>query len=75
MSAVLQLPQVWAATSGTSALQPQLLASAVHHIQRLRPEVLQQVEEPADEPVATFAFYRKHTENLLRRYLDRKSVV
>lgn len=69
MSAVLQLPQIWAATSGTSALQPQLLASAVHHIQRLRPEVLQQVEEPADEPVATFAFYRKHTENLLRRYL------
>lgn len=68
MSAVLQLPQLWAATSGTSALQPQLLASAVHHIQRLRPEALQQVEEPA-EPVATYAFYRKHTENLLRRYL------
>jgi hypothetical protein len=69
MSAVLQLPQVWAATSGTSALQPQLLASAVHHIQRLRPEALQQVEEPADEPISTYAFYRKHTENLLRRYL------
>jgi hypothetical protein len=69
MSAVLQLPQVWAATSGTSALQPQLLASAVHHIKRLRPEALQQVEELADEPVSTYAFYRKHTENLLRRYL------
>ena len=71
MSAVLQLPQLWAATSGTSALQPQLLASAVHHIQRLRPEALPQMEEsePADEPVVTYAFYRKHTENLLRRYL------
>lgn len=77
MSAVLQLPQLWAATSGTSALQPQLLASAVHHIQRLRPEALQQMEQmeqleqaqPADEPVVTYAFYRKHTENLLRRYL------
>ena len=71
MSAVLQLPQVWAATSGTSALQPQLLASAVHHIQRLRPEALEQMEQiqPTEEPVATYAFYRKHTENLLRRYL------
>ncbi len=73
MSAVLQLPQLWAATSGTSALQPQLLASAVHHIQRLRPEALQQMEqgqaEPAAETISTYAFYRKHTENLLRRYL------
>ena len=73
MSAVLQLPQIWAATSGTSALQPQLLASAVHHIQRLRPEALQQMEqqqaEPAAETISTYAFYRKHTENLLRRYL------
>ena len=71
MSAVLQLPQVWAATSGTSALQPQLLASAVHHIQRFRPEALEQMEQiqPTEEPVATYAFYRKHTENLLRRYL------
>jgi len=68
MSAALQLSQVWAATAGTSALQPQLLASAVHHIQRLRP---QPVEEPqlAQEPVITYAFYRKHTEKLLRRYL------
>jgi hypothetical protein len=74
MSAVLQLPQLWAATSGTSALQPQLLASAVNHIQRLRPEALEplgQMEQaqPAAETISTYAFYRKHTENLLRRYL------
>jgi hypothetical protein len=68
----LQLPRVWAATSGTSALQPQLLASAVHHvhhIQRLRPEALQQAAESEPETISTYAFYRKHTENLLRRYL------
>ena len=71
MSAVLQLPKIWAATSGTSALQPQLLASAVHHIQRLRPEAINQIDQaqPVDEPISTYAFYRKHTENLLRRYL------
>jgi hypothetical protein len=66
----LQLPRLWAATAGTSALQPQLLASAVHHIQRLRPQLEPAPEaQPAEEPIATFAFYRKHTENLLRRYL------
>jgi Sigma-70, region 4 len=68
MSAALQLPLVWAATSGTSALQPQLLASAVHHIQRLPPQAVEE-PQPEAEPVATWAFYRKHTENLLRRYL------
>jgi len=70
MSAALQLPlrlsRVWAATSGTSALQP--LTSAVHHIQRLRPQVVEE-PQPAAEPVVTYAFYRKHTEKLLRRYL------
>jgi Sigma-70, region 4 len=63
-------------------LNPSLLASAVHHIQlRLpKPELLpdlalapateQQLEEEQDsELVNTWAFYRKHTESLLRRYL------
>ena len=27
------------------------------------------MKRPARRPVATYAFYRKHTENLLRRYL------
>ena len=72
MSAVLQLPLLWAAQSGTSALQPQLLASAVRHIQKKLPpaETRQQdAVETTVEPVPTYAFYRKHTENLLRRYL------
>jgi hypothetical protein len=72
MSAVLQLPLLWAARTGSAALQPQLLASAAHHIRKQLPESETQpetaVETPA-EPVVTYAFYRKHTENLLRRYL------
>ena len=63
MSAALQLPLLWA--QGSPALQPQLLASAVHHIQRLHPDPEPQ---PHAEPVVTYAFYRKHTEKLLRRY-------
>lgn len=71
MSAALQLPVVWAEQTRalqSGALQPQLLASAVHHIRKQLPKA---EPEPAveTEPVATFAFYRRHTENLLRRYL------
>ena len=75
MSAALQLPLVWAATAGSAALQPQLLASAIHHIPKPLPEVDPHLEEIAEvveileKPAATFAFYRKHTESLLRRYL------
>jgi len=65
MSAVLQLPLLWAQAS--PALQPQLMASAVHHIQRRQPKPEPQ-PEPEAESVATYAFYRKHTEKLLRRY-------
>jgi hypothetical protein len=71
-------------------LNPSLLATAVHHIQRRLPQpelVREQVLEPAAdlvtdpveeqevneesdaEPINTWAFYRKHTESLLRRYL------
>jgi predicted DNA-binding protein (UPF0251 family) len=63
MSAALQLPLLWAQAS--PALQPQLLASAVHHIQRIDVEPQ---PKPQAEPVVTYAFYRKHTEKLLRRY-------
>ena len=76
MSAVLQLPLLWAARSGSASLQPQLLASAVHHIQKQLPqgaihsEAETEVQgEAPNEPVTTWAFYRKHTERLLRRYL------
>jgi hypothetical protein len=72
MSAVLQLPLLWATQTGSAALQPQLLASAVHHIQKRLPEAKTQPEaevEASEKPVVTYAFYRKHTEKLLRRYL------
>lgn len=48
-------------------MQPSLLASAVHHIQRRIP--VPKKEEPVAEPVVSYAFYRRHTENLLKRYL------
>jgi Sigma-70, region 4 len=78
LSAALQLPFLWATqTSQIGArpdsvpLHPQLLASAVNHIQKRLPkaENPQAVEESPAKPVVTYAFYRKHTENLLRRYL------
>jgi hypothetical protein len=66
MSAALQLPNLWAQAS--PALQPQLLASAVHHIHRQPPAAEPAPPKPQVEPVVTYAFYRKHTEKLLRRY-------
>ena len=102
MSTLLQFPTRWAshqamatgtvdisacAASFQPHLNPSLLATAVHHIQRrlpqtelelvptLDPEQVQELvqdgldEEPDSEPINTWAFYRKHTENLLRRYL------
>jgi hypothetical protein len=69
LSAALQfpLPQLCAG----AAAQPTLLASAIHQINRhqlpkAEPELARKQDE---EPLPTWAFYRKHTENLLRRYL------
>jgi hypothetical protein len=72
MSAALQLPLLWATRAGSAALQPPPLASAIHHIhKRLPPSEMQAAAsvETHSKPVVTYAFYRKHTENLLRRYL------
>jgi hypothetical protein len=66
MSAALQLPLLWAAAAPSPQLE--LLASAVHHICRELPQAAPQ-PKPAAESVITYAFYRKHTQNLLRRYL------
>lgn len=66
MSAVLQLSNLWGQAS--PALQPQLLASAVHHIHRQQPAAEPAPPKPQAEAVVTYAFYRKHTEKLLRRY-------
>jgi Sigma-70, region 4 len=72
VSAALQLPLIWAARSESASLQPQLLASAVNHIQKQLPKGDAPAETPVEnpaEPAVTYAFYRKHTEKLLRRYL------
>ena len=54
MSAALQLPLVWG--SGAPVQPPQ------------RKKTIWEAK-PAAEPVVSLAFYRKHTESLLRRYL------
>jgi hypothetical protein len=71
MSAALQLPLLWAANA---ALQPRLLQDP----QLLQQRLLRQKQAsaakkasatPETPPAVNWAFYRKHTENLLRRYL------
>ena len=65
MSAALQLPMVWETST----------ARAVWQIERRRREerhTAQPEARPAkaqEKPTASLAFYRKHTESLLRRYL------
>ena len=76
MSAALQLPMLWAAA--VPAVQAPRLVSAVQTIGQHRAGRLDhtgqldqahaEAEERA-EPIVVWAFYRKHTENLLRRYL------
>ena len=67
MSAALQLPFLWAAQS-SSARQFGPLQSAVNHIhKKLPPDTASKPQTP--EPLVSYAFYRKHTESLIRRYL------
>jgi DNA-directed RNA polymerase specialized sigma24 family protein len=67
MSAALQLPVVWGASS---------LQVAWHEFRRTNqdrpapgPAANPQAKAPAEEPATSLAFYRKHTESMLRRYL------
>ena len=63
MSAALQLPMVW----GASSAQP-----AWHENARTRPETpaaKPAAKQPDAGPVVSLGFYRKHTESTLRRYL------
>jgi len=66
MSAALQLPILWAGAA--PAPQLGLLASAADRIRHEQPQA-PPAPEPELEPGPTYAFYRKHTQNLLRRYL------
>jgi predicted DNA-binding protein (UPF0251 family) len=70
MSAALQLPMhpiqaVMAATEAIAAGQRMPVA----HAALLVPSLRAKPEKPAAEALISYAFYRKHTENLLRRYL------
>jgi len=57
MSAALQLPSLWASNAPRAGYQ------------RPNPLLRSASEEQAGGPSASLAFYRKHTENILRRYL------
>jgi DNA-directed RNA polymerase specialized sigma24 family protein len=67
MSAALQLPLVW----GASISQ----AARIENRRRCEPkqearcEAKAAAKAPEAEPEVSLAFYRKHTENMLRRYL------
>ncbi len=67
MSAALRLPLIWGASS------PRKIWSADPGIDRekemARPEQTAQESASAGKPDASLAFYRKHTEGMLRRYL------
>jgi hypothetical protein len=67
MSAALQLPMVWGVSSPLSAW-PQSQASGGQEFAQ-RSTAKQTGKAPAAAPSASLAFYRKHTESLLRRYL------
>jgi hypothetical protein len=66
MSAALQLPVVWGASS-TQATWPDVRKKEPARVGgKLGAQAAQ---KPAAEPVVSVAFYRKHTEKMLRRYL------
>lgn len=65
MSAALQLPLVWGAGYVPAAWNE----SRGRKLQPRQATGETSCETPAAEPVVSLAFYRKHTENMLRRYL------
>jgi len=69
LSAALQLPLVWAAAAAVP--QPRLLASAADAMRKRRSERAEAAgaEEKNDPAETSWAFYRGHTQKLLRRYL------
>jgi predicted DNA-binding protein (UPF0251 family) len=67
MSAVLQLPISWGAGSAQAAWPDPGQTWEKRPAARAEPIPL--VKAPVAAPVVSVAFYRKHTENMLRRYL------
>jgi len=66
MSAALQLPTIWGASNAQVALQHQ--RRTLKKKQAAQP-VGKPSNAPPAEPLISLAFYRKHTESMLRRYL------
>jgi DNA-directed RNA polymerase specialized sigma24 family protein len=67
MSAALQLPVFWGA--GFSQVARQEDSRRQVEAPAARSEAKAPAKAPAAEPDASLAFYRKHTESMLRRYL------
>jgi len=65
MSAALQLPAKWEASKAEAAWQ----INQRNWIRRRVPETNVKPGTRQSKPPASLAFYRKHTENLLKRYL------
>ena len=65
MSAALQLPIFW----GAASLQAARHETRGREEPEARPEARPAAQAAAAEPEISLAFYRKHTESLLRRYL------
>jgi hypothetical protein len=64
MSAALQLPTVWGASS-----QQTEWAGVRSAVKERTAEVKSPAKDAGSKPNASLAFYRKHTEKMLRRYL------
>jgi hypothetical protein len=65
MSAALQLPMIWETRTSQAAWQ--IVRRKSEKNPAARPEVTPERRQP--RPPANLAFYRRHTESLLRRYL------
>jgi DNA-directed RNA polymerase specialized sigma24 family protein len=66
MSAALQLPMVWGTSSTRKAWPERKRAEETEAAEAAR---VKRRETPDKEPDVSLAFYRKHTESMLRRYL------
>jgi sigma-70-like protein len=67
MSAALQLPVVWSSIGSPNAWPENEKPDEVRPA--AKPWEEPEEEEPANDPPINMAFYRKHTERILRRYL------
>ena len=67
MSAALQLPVVWGASQPQSVWRED--GRTWREFPAAAPSIKAPPAEPATGPLVSLAFYRKHTESMLRRYL------